>query len=65
MVDEQDTIQDLGVCDCGHAVEAHSDANGCELCDCGQNHGRQFVGGGTGEGTVVEAPVAEGGAAGV
>jgi hypothetical protein len=60
----EDTIVDLGVHTCGHAVEAHSDANGCELCDCMESLGRDFSGGGGGEAAVIEAPTAEGGAHG-
>lgn len=54
---------DLGVHDCGHAVEAHSDANGCELCDCSESLGRDFVAASNNsQGSTVEAPTAEGGA---
>lgn len=59
-----DELQETGVHDCGHATEAHSDANGCELCECGESLGRDFMGGG-GQVVVIDAPVAEGGAEGV
>lgn len=52
-----------GVCDdCGHAEEAHGDG-GCYHCDCANTLGRA-VESPNGEATVVEAPVAEGGAGG-
>jgi hypothetical protein len=54
-------FNDLGVHDCGHAVEAHG-SGGCALCECGATLDRATEEAGTD--ATVAAPIAEAAGAG-